>query len=133
MKSPFLISLFVSQLIFIASFGCSNDDDSLSCEERETILNEQRNYIRALAEASICSEDFECRYIAFGNKPCGGPWEYLIYTTSIDTLELTNLVTDFNNIEKTFNQNGCGGMSTCDVPQPPIGFNCVDNTCIPIF
>src|SRR5690554_6853216 len=132
MKSPFLISLFVSQLIFIASFGCSNDDESLSCEERETILNEQRNYIRALAEASICSEDFECRYIAFGNKPCGGPWEYLIYTTSIDTLEFENLVSNFNILEAKYNQE-CGAISDCMMVMPPSGLECENNKCIPIY
>ncbi|PWI29921.1 hypothetical protein DI383_09210 [Flavobacteriaceae bacterium LYZ1037] len=133
MKISFIISLIISQLIFLAAFSCSDDDEPTSCKDRKLFLNEQRNQIRAFAETSICSDDFECRFIAFGSKPCGGPWEFLIYTTSIDTLELTNWVTDFNTLEATFNQEGCSGMSTCDTPQPPIGFNCVDNTCIPIY
>ncbi|TYA52301.1 hypothetical protein [Formosa maritima] len=133
MKISFIISLFISQLIFLAAFSCTDDDEPMSCEEREAYINEQRDLIRAFAETSICSEDFECRYIAFGNKPCGGPWEFLIYTTSIDTLELTYWVNDFNLQETTYNQDGCGGMSTCDTPVPPIGFDCIDNKCIPIY
>lgn len=132
MKLSFIISLLVSQLIFLAAFSCSNDDEPVSCDDRKTYLNEQREQIRAFAETSICSDDFECRYIGFGVKACGGPAGYLIYTTSIDTLELTNMVNDFNNQQEIYNQE-CGGISTCDIPAPPIDFDCVDNKCIPIY
>jgi hypothetical protein len=132
MKISFIISLIISQIIFLAAFSCSDDDEPISCTDRETFLNEQRDQIRAFAETSICSDDFECRYIAFGVKACGGPAGYLIYTTSIDTLELTNWVNNFNIQQEMYNQE-CGGVSTCNVPQPPIGFDCVDNTCIPIY
>jgi hypothetical protein len=132
MKISFIISLIISQIIFLAAFSCSDDDEPISCADRETFLNEQRDQIRAFAETSICSDDFECRYIAFGVKACGGPAGYLIYTTSIDTLELTNWVNNFNIQQEMYNQE-CGGVSTCNVPQPPIGFDCVDNTCIPIY
>ena len=133
MKTSFIISLIISQMLFLAAFSCSDDDKPVSCADQKLFIAEQREQIRAFAETSICSDDFECRFIAFGSKPCGGPWEFLIYTTSIDTLELTNWVADFNTLETSFNQEGCGGMSTCDIPSPPIGFDCVDNICIPIY
>jgi hypothetical protein len=132
MKISFIISLIISQIIFLAAFSCSDDDKPVSCADRETYINELGNNILAFAETSICSDDFECRYIGFGVKACGGPAGYLIYTTSIDTLELAIMVNDFNNQQEMYNQE-CGGVSTCDVPQPPIGFDCVDNTCIPIY
>ncbi|GGG35754.1 hypothetical protein [Bizionia arctica] len=133
MKFYFTFLLIVSQVIFLAVFGCSENDEPVSCNDRQIFLAEQRDQIRAFAETSICSDDFECRYIGFGSKPCGGPWEYLIYSTTIDTLELTNWVNDFNNMEEIYNQEGCGGMSPCNIPPSPIDFECQDNKCIPIY
>lgn len=129
----FLISLIITPFIFLTAFNCTDLDDKYnSCENRQTYLNGQREEIRAFAASSICNDNFECRYIAFGSKPCGGAWEYLIYTTSIDTLELTNLVNGFNTMEATYNEE-CGAISDCMAFMPPTGFDCVDNTCIPIY
>ena len=80
----------------------------------------------------MCGDEFECRYIAFGAKPCGGPWEYLIYTTSIDTEELELLVTEFNAQEANYNET-CGAISDCAVALEPTGFTCEDNQCVAVF
>ena len=38
---------------------------------------------------AACKSDADCRAIAFGDKPCGGPWSYKIYSvTSVDTVEV---------------------------------------------
>lgn len=133
MKLSFITNLIISQFIFLAILGCSDSDDkSSSCTNRQMQLNELRENIRAFAETSICNDDFECRFIAFGSKPCGGAWEYLIYTTSIDTLELTDMVNNFNSMEATYNME-CGAISDCLAVMPPTGFDCQNNICIPIY
>jgi len=44
------------------------------------------------------------------------PWAYIIYSTSIDTLELQTLVVDYNESENNYNIT-CGVVSDCSVPQ----------------
>src|SRR5690554_7117069 len=91
MKLSFITSLIVSQLVFLSISNCSNADDKQNtCTEKQALLNEKRARIRSFAEASICNETYECRFIAFGNKPCGGPWEYLVYTTDRKSTRLNS-------------------------------------------
>ncbi|MEO8934747.1 MAG: hypothetical protein ABI295_10615 [Xanthomarina sp.] len=133
MKLSLIICLIISQVFFIATISCSeNDDKPDTCAKKQTHLNQLRKNIEDLAQTSICNADSECRYVAFGIKPCGGPWEYLIYTTSIDTLELKNLVIEYNNLEAKFNQE-CDAISDCMMVMPPTSFNCTNNSCIPIY
>ena len=123
-----LMSLFIS----LTAMQCDDDDVSAYCENSVENLLILKANIGALASASVCSDEFECRYIAFGSKPCGGPWEYLIYTTSIDTEELTSLVNEYNQLEADYNVN-CDAVSDCMAAIPPTGFECVDSECVPVF
>ena len=133
MKKVIIFGLSILVIIFSAiSCSIEDDDNPATCEQMFQSLQNLRIDIEGYATTSICSNEFECRYIAFGAKPCGGPWEYLIYTTSIDTLELETLVADFNEREANYNQS-CGAVSDCSVPTPPTGFTCENNQCIPIF
>ncbi len=122
----------MSLFILTTAMQCDDDDITAPCEDTSMQLLEFRSTIENLANQSVCGEDFECRYIAFGSKPCGGPWGFLVYTTSIDTLTLTSLVMEYNQLETNYNQN-CNTVSDCSTPQPPIGFECENNQCIPLF
>lgn len=132
MKKTISILCFMSLFMLITATQCDDDDYIYDCESSSLYLTELKSTIESMAEASICSEEFECRYIAFGSKPCGGPWEYLIYTTSIDTLALSSLVMEYNQLEANYNLN-CEAVSDCSVPTPPTGFDCENNQCIPIY
>lgn len=112
-----VLKLAVLFLLFTA-FQCNDDTNSLTCEERTSQLSEMKTTIEKLADTSVCNENFECRSIAFGSKPCGGPWDYLIYSTSIDTLKLTKLVEKHNQLETTINQE-CDRFSDCAYLNPP--------------
>lgn len=132
-KTLFLFGL-MSLFILSTAMQCDDDDNigASSCDSQlETLLN-LRTDIEAMASASTCSEEFECRYIGFGSKACGGPKGFLIYTTSIDTLALSSLVENYNQLERDYNIS-CDQHSDCSVPQVPIGFECENNQCIPIF
>ncbi|MEP5256138.1 MAG: hypothetical protein ABJQ39_13835 [Winogradskyella arenosi] len=119
-------------LLLVTAYTDNDHDDDINCTSLLQDLVEQKAFIESYASSAICSDEFECRYLPFGSKPCGGPWSYLIYTTSIDTLELENLVNTYNAKEAEYNLN-CGAISDCSVAIPPIGFNCEDQECIPIF
>lgn len=126
----YLTLLVVLSLFFIS---CTlPDDDPVTCEEMIQELEQLKITIEDYAATSVCGEGFECNYIAFGSKPCGGPWEYLIYTTSIDTEQLIIMVNDYNELENNYNEL-CGAISDCTIPNEPIGFTCEENQCIPVF
>ena len=81
-------------------------------------------------DAADCNDSTQCRYIALGSKPCGGPWEYLIYCAAeMDTAELEQLVEEYNQYEDELNRK-YGRVSDCSVPpEPQLGFlggYCVD-------
>ena len=132
MKKTLALFGFMSLFMLMTAMQCDKDDLENSCEDRSAYLLLLKNDIETLAGTSECGADFECRYVAFGSKPCGGPWEYLIYSTSIDTLTLTSLVMEYNQLEANYNLN-CEVFSDCSTPIPPIGFDCDNNHCIPIY
>ncbi len=132
MKKTIVTLGFMSLFMLVTAMTCDEEEISTPCENTKLELLEFKTTITAMASTSICSEEFECRFIAFGSKACGGPWEFITYTTSIDTLAFASLVAEYNQMESNYNIN-CNVISDCSTPQPPIGFDCVDNRCIPIF
>ncbi|MCK4655569.1 MAG: hypothetical protein KAT85_01020, partial [candidate division Zixibacteria bacterium] len=68
-------------------------------DESEDIakLGRMEKQILAFSCDAQCTDSTDCRRIAFGDKPCGGPWKYLIYSAStIDTMELQRMVASYN-------------------------------------
>lgn len=129
MKKSFWPFIFVICLSLMA-FKCEDNDDTPPTQESELAeLNTLKSKIENLVGTSTCNESSECKYLAFGSKPCGGPWEYLIYSTSIDTDELENLVDDYNQKEEAYNIKW-GVASDCAFAIPPSSVNCENNTCV---
>ena len=51
------------------------------------------------------SAQTHCKLIPFGSKPCGGPVEYLVYSTATtNEPRLKQLVTDFNRLAEKLNR-----------------------------
>ena len=74
MKKTILIFVYASLFISLTAFQCDDDDLQPNCTNQIEYLEELKANIIAIANSSVCGEEFECRYIAFGSKPCGGPW-----------------------------------------------------------
>lgn len=61
----------------------------------------------------------QCRVIAVGVKPCGGPREYLIYSTEVtETQTLHDLVNEYNQCDQERNER-LGLMSDCEFVEEP--------------
>jgi len=132
MKKLKLVFMFLSfSLLFVAT-QCEEDNPPLTYEHERAELNIYKDEIEDLAATSICNENTECLYIGFGSKPCGGPWEYLVYTNSIDVDELMLWVEEYNQLEQDLNEKW-GIASDCSIVNPPSGFDCIDNSCSPII
>lgn len=91
-------------LIFLFTLGCSLEGTSgLDQQELDLkVLSALGDDINVLIESSVCTDEAECAFIAFGTKPCGGPWGYLVYSNSIDTDELIEKVERFNQLQNTY-------------------------------
>jgi len=100
-----------------------------SFEQDTTAIEKMRRSIRQYAAwYNHCSSEGECRYIAFGAKPCGGPREYIIYSTAyMDVDYFRRSVCRFNEIEYAFNRR-YGIASPCDVPPLP-NPGCIEGAC----
>ena len=130
------ITLFVLKLaslsLLLSAFQCDDTTNELTCEKKMSQLNEMETTIQSLVDTSVCNENFKCRAIAFGSKPCGGPWSYLVYSTSIDTLKLNKMVETYNQLEAKINQE-CERFSDCAMVSPPQRLECENNKCIAVY
>ncbi len=106
-----IISLFSTN-----AFLCSEDETEGSYQDNLDELELLINTEIGNAEASDLAE---CRSLAFGSKPCGGPWSYLVYSsTDSDESHLLNLVQRYNDVELDLNNFENRG-SDCSVPIKP--------------
>ena len=103
--------------------------DSFDEKNDQAVLEALRNDILGMIGQPVCGAESDCRYIAFGCKPCGGPWEYLIYSiTATDSVLLARKVSVYNDYEDMMNHK-YGYISDCSVPEPP-ELGCVDGVCM---
>lgn len=75
-----------------------------------------------------CDDDAQCKSVGIGEKSCGGPSEYKIYSTKTAPDEMvTSLVTNYNMLAKQYSAMD-DTMGTCEVvKQPAIG--CIQSKC----
>jgi hypothetical protein len=120
---------------FLLSFLVIYCDDSSQPSLQETQkaeIDKLKSEIKLQAEASICSEEFTCYSVGVGSKPCGGFWEYVIYSNSIDVVSFLSNVETLNDLEKKYNEK-YSIQSDCFIAMPPSDITCVDGKCTGIF
>ena len=113
--------------ILLQSFQCTdanNVSDDVTSAQLETKKQEIQNYIKSFG----CSESAGCSFIAFGSKPCGGPWSYLVFSNSINLTKLEEMVKDYNEMNKLYNIQ-TGAASDCMFVSPPTEVKCVNGVC----
>ena len=114
----FLVSIFV----FVPACGVTQ-------EEEKSALDAQKKEIIAYVKSGTCIDNSNCQYIGLGSKPCGGPWDYLFYSTSLDTTKLFQMITRYNSNEDSYNRNW-GIISDCSVLPLPDSVKCLNGACV---
>jgi len=114
-------------LTFLA-MNCGNSEDIIEQEVDKVALDKLAKEIKAIAEASICSEEFTCDFIGFGAKACGGNWEYLVYSNSVDVVDFLAKVKTYNALEKKYNIK-YEIISDCSLVMPPKALTCENGKC----
>jgi hypothetical protein len=97
----------------------------LTQEQETDILAAMFQEIYTLATADSCQNGNDWKYTAIGSKACGGPQMYIPYSTNIDEASFLASVQQYTDAEAAYNVRW-GVISTCDIPQEPIGVQCVN-------
>ena len=121
-----ILKLIVLSL-FLQSFQCSESNEvanGITSLQLETKKQEINNYINSFS----CSESDGCSYIAFGTKPCGGPWSYLLFSDAVDIVKLQEMVKNYNEINEQYNLQ-TNAVSDCMYVMPPTEVKCVNGVC----
>ena len=117
--------LFALAAVIAVSLVACGDSDSVAGDQRteegdRTQLAEMRREMDALVGDAAGASIDDCRYLGLGAKPCGGPWEYAIYSaSSTDSVALTERLTAYNAFEAEMNER-YGYASDCSVPNEPV-------------
>jgi hypothetical protein len=100
-------------------------DDSLS----DSSLAAARLAIQSLVAEPACSAVTECRALPFGAKPCGGPRQYLIFSTTVtDSVRLASVLARYHELDARQNEE-LGMISDCAVvSRPPLA--CASDRCV---
>ena len=122
--------LLISVFFMVAS--CSDQDSATGQEKEKEAIDNLRQELVEMAEASICSEQYSCAAVGLGSKPCGGHWEYLVYSTSIDVEQFLEKTRELEALEKAYNEKH-QVASDCMAVLPPTGFECEDGKCKAVY
>ena len=124
----YLIPIIILMTCFGGLAAC-NDEDPFDEAADRARLDKIEAEIDGLIGEAPCSDAKDCRVIAFGDKPCGGPWSFKVYSVStVDSVGLADLVAGYNKFNKTLNAR-YGWMSDCMVVMPP-EVDCVEGRCV---
>lgn len=121
-----ILKLFALFLV-LQSFQCTDTNDTsnlITSEQLENTELEIKNYINSFG----CSESVGCNYIAFGDKPCGGPWKYLVFSNSVNLTKLQEMVANYNEMNRLYNIQ-TNAISDCMAVMPPTEVKCVNGVC----
>ena len=125
------MKLFFSLLAFLVIYF--DDSGAISLQETEKAeIDKLKIEIKSLADESVCSEEFSCFSVGIGAKPCGGFWEYIVYSNSIDVVSFFTKIETMNDLEKTYNEKYMI-QSDCFIAMPPGSIDCVDGKCVGVF
>ena len=113
-------SLLIDISVLWVSMVCMQDP---SYDKEKESLAKLKFEIKQLASSIECinSEDWE--FCPLGRRPCGGPVEYVAYSSRIDTTQFLNLVRNYRAEQIKFNRKW-NMVGICVVPPRPSGVKC---------
>ena len=106
------------------AIGChpkASGDSAVPRAADTTNLAALRAHALALVGEPSCTDVSQCRLIAFGAKPCGGPWRFLLYSTATtDSVQLQVAVSNYNARETELNRVYHRTSDCSVVPRPHV-------------
>lgn len=131
MKKVVVFSIILFHL-FITACEVLDSNNNKTKEEDLSELMAHKATILSLVASASCASNSQCEYVGLGSKPCGGPWSYIVYPSTMDTNLLLEQVTIYNLKEQQYNQKW-GVISDCSLVMPPIRVDCINNKCVAVY
>ncbi|WP_455210420.1 hypothetical protein [Kaarinaea lacus] len=102
-----------------------------SVQELHSLQSELKNAIDVEIGQAKCRDDGQCKTLAIGANPCGGPESYQVYSTlNTDIEQLKELAEQYKSVRKTLHTK-TGTLGACIViPEPTV--QCKNQQCIAI-
>lgn len=118
-------------IILLLAVGCTHSSSTGADQSRDqdqAKLEQLERDARRIANPSGCSGSGPCRAAPVGDRPCGGPRDYLVYCSlTTDSVQLFRKLNELRQAERAFNQK-YGLASTCEFRTPP-GVQVVAGSC----
>ena len=118
-------------MVFLVIY-CDDSGDNSKQEAEKAVIDKLKIEIKQLADTAVCSDEYKCFYVGIGSKPCGGFWEYITYSDSIDIVSFLADIEKLNVLEKTYNEKHMI-QSDCFMAMPPSSMECVEGKCVGVF
>ncbi len=88
--------------------GCNTTENNHTGDDPSEIyrtLASSKNALIELAADKICDASFQCKVLAIGERPCGGPSQYVVYSTeSLSTSKAEFLAREITSAEHFANK-----------------------------
>lgn len=115
-------------ILLLLLFACNNNDTDLVAVKEQRMAEISENVEAILANKSCKGAD-DCASIAWGSKPCGGPWSYLVYAPdNVNVPQLEQLVSEHNQLQAEVNQLNGAASDCAFVTKPEL--ECLDDICV---
>ena len=125
------LATIVGAVFLISACGGSDSVKTERTEEGDRVrLAKMRQEVEEAIGEAACGSIEDCRYAGLGSKPCGGPWEYIVYSVA-DSTALAKQLAAYNGFEAGMNQR-YSYSSDCSVPNEPM-LVCSAGRCIDLL
>ena len=121
MKRTWILGVFTTACLW----ACSQNDGA------KEVIDALAVEIAALAGDGTCDNAEACSTVAFGSKPCGGPWSYIIYCAdTVDEDALHASVSEHAELEHQYNIDNAIASDCSEATEPSVEL--VDGVCVAV-
>ncbi len=113
-------------------WSCENDEsEALDIRAQMEVLEKEiKSIVKTECSSVNCDEvtSCGCSTMGYGKKPCGGPWQYVVYSSSStnDAL-LQSKIEEYNELNQLLNEKE-GLVSDCALEHRPL-VECFEGHC----
>ncbi|MEH6397092.1 hypothetical protein [Pseudoalteromonas sp.] len=105
--------------------GCVSTTDSASAGSASLVKS--NNALNELVQDTSCTASFQCKVVEVGQRACGGPSRYVVYSTlNTEQEKAEQLAQQINVLEAENNKSN--GLTDC-LPVLPVQALCINQTC----
>lgn len=115
MKTSKILLTLVAPLVAGVLVSCAMNEE----ERLQSQMDDLRDQVQMLAQDKSCSATDDCRATELGERACGGPSRYVIYSVkTVDEPKLLEKIRRYNRLSRAHNDL-TGAVSTCIFQMPP--------------